>query len=76
MPLNPGERTLWKKAVFLVEDHPLTRRGLAALIAGEHDLVVCGEAATRGDALRAVAQHPPDLVTSISCSRAARTALI
>ena len=62
MPLNPGERTLWKKAVLIVEDHPLTRRGLAALIADEHDFVVCGEVATRRDALRAVAQRPPDLV--------------
>jgi len=58
MPLNPGERTMWKKAVLIVEDHPLTRRGLAALIADEHDLVVCGEAATRRDALRAVTQRP------------------
>ena len=33
-----------KKTVFIVDDHPLLRQGLALLINRERDLAVCGEA--------------------------------
>ena len=33
-----------KSRVFLVDDHPITRQGLVALINREPNLVVCGEA--------------------------------
>ena len=47
--------------ILLVDDHPLLRRGLAALIEGELDLSVCGQAASRKDALRCIGQQQPDL---------------
>lgn len=41
-----------KRRVFLVEDHPVVRQGLARLIGEEPDLVVCGEADDVQGALR------------------------
>lgn len=51
-----------RKAILIVDDHPLLRRGLAALIESEPDLAVCGEAATCAAALEAVGESQPDLV--------------
>lgn len=45
-----------------MDDHPLLRRGLAALIASSPDLGVCGDAGSCADALSAVGQLSPDLV--------------
>jgi DNA-binding NarL/FixJ family response regulator len=50
------------KTILIVDDHPLLRHGLAALIKSEPDLDVCGEAATSAAALEAIRQHSPDLV--------------
>jgi DNA-binding NarL/FixJ family response regulator len=50
-----------RKRIFIADDSPLARRGLKALIDAEPDLIVCGEAANREDALRAIAAAPPDL---------------
>jgi DNA-binding NarL/FixJ family response regulator len=50
-----------KRRVFLVEDHPITRRGLVELINQEHDLVVCGETSTAAAALEEIKKHKPDL---------------
>ena len=47
---------------MIVDDHPLVRRGPKAVIDAEPDLIVCGEAATREDGLRAIAAVRPDLV--------------
>lgn len=58
-----GERVpKGKKTIVIVEDHSIVRRGLSALINGEPDLAVCGEAATCEAGLRAVERHAPDLV--------------
>lgn len=51
-----------RKTILIVDDHPMLRRGLAALIESEPDLAVCGEAATCTDALEAVRENQPDLV--------------
>jgi DNA-binding NarL/FixJ family response regulator len=51
-----------KKTILVVDDHPLLRRGLAALIENEPDLAVCGEAATCRAAIAAVRASRPDLV--------------
>lgn len=48
--------------MLIVDDHPMLRRGLAALIRSEPDLRVCGEAATVASALEAIGAYPPDLV--------------
>lgn len=50
-----------KRAILIVDDHPMIRRGLAALIDGEPDLSACGQAASCQDALRVIAQGKPDL---------------
>ena len=50
-----------KQRVFLVDDHPLVREWLTALINGQPDLVVCGQAADAPGALSAVAALQPDV---------------
>jgi DNA-binding NarL/FixJ family response regulator len=48
--------------VLLVDDHALLRRGLAALIETEPDLMICAEADTRLGGLDAIVSSKPDLV--------------
>lgn len=50
-----------KAQVFLVDDHPIVRRGLNFLIGLEPDLVVCGEADSRPAALDQIAKLQPDV---------------
>jgi DNA-binding NarL/FixJ family response regulator len=47
--------------VLIVDDHPVVRRGLAALISEVPDLEVCGEAADAVEALRLVDAEKPDV---------------
>jgi DNA-binding NarL/FixJ family response regulator len=47
--------------VFLVDDHPLVREGLAGLINRLPDFKVCGEAESAADALRGIGETKPDL---------------
>jgi DNA-binding NarL/FixJ family response regulator len=51
-----------KRAILIVDDHPILCRGLAALLESEPDLVVTGAVASGAAALEAIAGHPPDLV--------------
>lgn len=53
-------RRPWR--IFMVEDHPTFREGLAQILNGEKDLTVCGEAATAREALQRIDQLKPDLV--------------
>lgn len=48
--------------VLLVDDHPLVRAGLAALIASADDLEVAGEASGGEQAVRLAADLAPDVV--------------
>jgi len=48
--------------VVIVDDHPIVRAGLAALIEAEPGLEVCGQAEEAREALRVVDQVRPDLV--------------
>jgi len=48
--------------VLLVDDHPVVRRGLAAMLTAQPDLEVVGECADGLDALEKVAELEPDLV--------------
>ncbi|MFI7536353.1 response regulator [Streptosporangium sp. NPDC049376] len=48
--------------LFLVDDHPVVRAGLVALLGGEPDMEVVGEAAGGDEALRGVAMSSPDVV--------------
>jgi len=51
-----------RSQIFILEDHPIMRRGYRALINGEMDLQVCGEAETAGEALEKIPKAAPDLV--------------
>ncbi len=47
--------------IVIVDDHPVTRRGLSAIISLEPDLQVCGEAEEIGQALKVIRETAPDL---------------
>jgi DNA-binding NarL/FixJ family response regulator len=51
-----------KRRVFLVEDHPVTREGLAFLLNQEADLTVCGKAANVREAMHGIGPAEPHLV--------------
>lgn len=51
-----------KSKVFVVDDHPIVRQGLALLINRESDLVVCGEAEDAHTAIQAIAITKPDIL--------------
>lgn len=48
--------------LLIADDHPLAREGMRAMIAGEPDLEVVGEAADGGETLRLCRTLEPDLV--------------
>ena len=50
-----------KNRIFIVDDHPIVRRGLAQLINQGDDLVICGEADNAEAALEALKKVKPDL---------------
>ena len=50
-----------RKRIFIVDDHPMMRDGLRALISGESDLEVCGEADDALPALEQIEKLKPDL---------------
>jgi DNA-binding NarL/FixJ family response regulator len=47
--------------VFLLDDHEVVRRGVAALLEAESDITVVGEAATAGQALARIPAARPDI---------------
>ena len=51
-----------RKRVLIVDDHPMMREGLSQLIAGDSDLILCGEAKNTAEALAAISRLSPDLV--------------
>jgi len=65
------------KKVLIVDDHPVVRRGLSDLIDGEPGLEVCGQVSGPGGALKAMAEHLPDVaVVDISLGDASGLELI
>jgi DNA-binding NarL/FixJ family response regulator len=50
-----------RKRVVIVDDHPLVRKWLAALINQQPDLKVCGQAANKSAALELIATSKPDV---------------
>jgi DNA-binding NarL/FixJ family response regulator len=50
-----------KFRVFLVDDHPLVREGLASLINHQKDLCVCGEANDSAEAITRIRATTPDV---------------
>ncbi|HQF37958.1 MAG TPA: response regulator transcription factor [Opitutaceae bacterium] len=51
-----------KTRIFIVDDHPLLRKGLGELINQQLDMIICGEAEDAPEALKAICQIRPDLV--------------
>jgi DNA-binding NarL/FixJ family response regulator len=54
--------SITKRRIFLVDDHPIVRQGLALLIDHELDLEVAGQAEDAAGALRGIRSVKPDLV--------------
>src|SRR5437867_4878632 len=52
---------LQPKKIFVVDDHPIVRQGLAKLLSDEADLVICGEAENAREGLLAIGKLKPDL---------------
>lgn len=50
-----------KNRIFIVDDHPIVRKGLTQLINQEPDLTVCGEAENAEAALELLKKVKPDL---------------
>jgi DNA-binding NarL/FixJ family response regulator len=50
-----------QRRIFLVEDHPVFRDGLAKLLDAEEDLTVCGEAGDAKQGLKSIIKLKPDL---------------
>jgi DNA-binding NarL/FixJ family response regulator len=50
-----------KIRVFSVDDHPLLREGIAAMIGNERDMVVVAQASTGRDAIWQFREHRPDV---------------
>ena len=47
--------------ILIVDDHPVLRDGLVAIIQGQHDLEVVGEAGTGKQAVALFEEHLPDI---------------
>jgi DNA-binding NarL/FixJ family response regulator len=63
--------------LFIVDDHPVVRHGLAQLISAEPDLEICGEAGGESEAIRGIAERRPDLVlVDISLSQGSGLGLL
>jgi len=62
---QPGARENMKGAhkisVLIVDDHPLLRSGITAVIQGESDIVVVGEASNGQEAIESFRIHRPDV---------------
>ena len=50
-----------KIKLFLVDDHPLLREGIAAMVQGQDDMVVVAEAANGQEAVNEFRLHRPDV---------------
>jgi DNA-binding NarL/FixJ family response regulator len=59
-PINSA--LIRKNRVFVVDDHPIVRQGLALMINAESDLAVCGEAEEAQTALQSIVACKPDIL--------------
>ncbi len=66
-----------KRRILIIDENPLMRRGLTALIESEPDLIVCAEATTQREALQVIAASRPDLgIADLSLESHAGLALV
>ena len=61
-PVEQSATPVERIRLFIVDDHPIVRQGLAQMLKQEADLTVCGEAEDAQHALQAIAELQPDLV--------------
>ena len=61
-PRPPPVPAKGKTRVFIVDDHPMLRLGIKAVINQEPDMVVCGEAGSAQAALPSIEQLQPEVV--------------
>ena len=54
-----------KIRILVVDDHPVVRAGLRAVLDAQHDMVVIGEAADGKEAAEQVERHHPDILSLI-----------
>jgi DNA-binding NarL/FixJ family response regulator len=60
--MKPGKSTIRRVRILIVDDHPMTRAGLAHMINHQPDMIVSGEAESAGQALAALEANQPDLM--------------
>jgi len=60
--LKPSKNGDRRTKVLLVDDHAVVRFGIAQLVNGQNDLVVCGEEEDASHAMEAIGRLNPDLV--------------
>ncbi len=48
--------------IFIVDDHPLIRDGMALLVGSQRDMQVSGSAASMREAIQQITQDPPDVM--------------
>ena len=47
--------------ILTVDDHPIVRKGIAALVASEADMTIVGEASNGREAIQQFRAHQPDV---------------
>ena len=60
-PFTPAGPTMQQIQILTVDDHPLLREGIAAVIEGQPDMRLVGEAANGQEAIAAFREHRPDV---------------
>jgi DNA-binding NarL/FixJ family response regulator len=60
--MKPAKSSIRRVRVLIVDDHPMTRAGLAHMINHQTDMLVSGEAENAAQALAALEVNVPDLV--------------
>lgn len=65
------------RKILIIDDHPVMRAGITAVLGQEPDLTICGEASNEDDSLQLARQLRPDLVIiDLSLSGTSGTALL
>ena len=65
------------RSILIIDDHPVMRAGITAVLGQESDLSICGEASNEEDSLQLARQLRPDLVIiDLSLSGTSGTALL
>ena len=60
---HSGRQPAGVSKIIIVDDHPIVRQGLAALINQQEDMEVCAQAANGREAMEQIGKLEPDLVT-------------